>query len=459
MRQQLTVGLVASLLAFGCGDDDDTMSDMDGGPLPIDASDVDLGTDSGVDSGMTTGDGNDSFDTATPATLGTAIEDGVIDPAGDLDYYSFEGEAGQWIAITTSANPDDDPEMVDTVLTLFDSSMTQIAENDDSIPRTDTDSEIFTRLPSAGTYYVLVQEFSTWADDTPEGMESFAYELLIAEIDPDAVAVTLDAEGGDDVGSAQTLRYNVSANGDFGLLIGELRDGSDVDVFSFNVSDSKPFPRFTVLPSGSDGNGSSAMPSAVWVTDAAGTEIIGRIDPSALQDLSPGVPTGEYRLWVEHGGSAGANDFYTLKAFRFTSDNPPEMNDTLNDVAATAETLTLEDDDEDGIFTAFVLAQVGDGDTDFFSIDVTDAAHVVSVFCGSRSAGSGVIDLEAALTDATGVTLIDSATESATEGLALEEVAVSAAGTHLVRLTKDSQDGEVTGTWARCGVAVGPPAP
>ena len=82
----------------------------------------------------------------------------------------------------------------------------------------------------------------------------------------------------------------------------------------------------------------------------------------------------------------------------------------------------------------------------------------MSVFCGSRTAGSGVVGLQAALTDSTGTTVIEMDSESATEGVAIEEASVSAAGTYLLRLTKGSQDPMVSGDWVRCGVLVGPPA-
>ncbi|NIR36690.1 MAG: hypothetical protein GWO04_14375, partial [Actinobacteria bacterium] len=228
------LALAAAMATAGCGDDDGTTDDM--GTMEDMFVGTDAAPDEGVpDMGETTGDGNDSFDTADAIELGTPVEGAVIDPAGDQDFYSFTGAADQWVIISTDANPDDDPEMVDTVLTLYDSSMTQIAENDDSIPRFNTDSEIITRLPAAGTYYVVVQEFSDWADDTPEGMASFTYDLLAAELDPDAVGVTVDAEGGDDLASSQSIGLSTSANGDFGLLVGDLRDGSDVDVYRFSV--------------------------------------------------------------------------------------------------------------------------------------------------------------------------------------------------------------------------------
>ena len=75
----------------------------------------------------------------------------------------------------------DDPEMIDTVITLYDGSMNQIAENDDAIPRFNTDSELVIHVPAAGTYYVEVQEFSDWAGEDPEGMAPYFMNIASDE--------------------------------------------------------------------------------------------------------------------------------------------------------------------------------------------------------------------------------------------------------------------------------------
>lgn len=454
-----TTLLLASALAFGCDDgagDPDSGTDMpDTGTM----MDPDTGT-TDPDSGVMMGDGNDTFADATPLTEGMAM--GAIGEPGDLDYYSFEGAAGAWVILSTEANADDDPEMVDTVITLYDSAMNQIAENDDGQPRVNTDSEIITQLPADGTYYVLVQEWSTWAGETPEGQADFTYELSIGGLNFDAEAVTGDPESGDDAASATALGFAADTMGmasDFGFIAGDFRDGSDVDVFSFSITPGRVAARVIPMPVGTDGNGSTVTPNAIWITNADGSDVIARIDPSALDGLNPPLPEGDYLLWIDHGGSAGAADFYVLKMFRGRVDNPAETMEATNGVAATPEALSFEAVmGVPGAERAFIGANVGDGDTDFFSLEVTDATEVVSIFCGSRTAGSGVVGLQAALTDSTGTTVIEMDSESATEGVAIEEASVSAAGTYLLRLTKGSQDPMVSGDWVRCGVLVGPPA-
>ncbi len=450
-------------LAVGCGGDPDP---VDAGPMMTDAGPMTT-TDAEVDGATPpTGDGNDSFADADmldisgdPATVMARIG-----TPGDRDYYRFDGTAGQWLILSTDANPDGDPMMVDTVITLYDSSMTMIAENDDAQPRNNTDSEIVTRLPADGTYYVLVQEWSQWANDMPfEGQADYNYELSVARLNVDAAAVTLEAEAGDDVASAQALGYNVDTS-DFGILVGDFRDDSDVDVFSFTVTAGKENIRMMMMPSGAAGYGSTTAVGRMWITNADGTEIIARVsisestDPmvASMVNIQPNLPPGDYNFFVENGGAPGSNGFYVLKLWRFSTDNDPETDDAANDDPTMAQALSMMDDM--GTRRGFVLARVGDGDTDHFSFDVMGTEQI-NVFCGSATAGSGVQGLTATVLDSTGAPVpMGAATETASVAIAIRELAVSP-GTYLLRLTKTGQDAAVTGTWVRCGVGLAPPAP
>lgn len=454
MRTIGFVALVTTLLCAcdGGGGGEDAGRDAGSGADDACATCVDGGT---PDTG-TPGDGNDTPAEADAITLGTPAP-GAIAPAGDLDYYRFDGTEGQWLLIATEANPDDDPTMVDTVITLFDGSMQPIAENDDGYPRASPDSELIVRLPATGTYYLLVQEWTTWSDEPAEGGASFEYELTVTELTEDFAAVTIDAEGGDDPASAQALR-----GGAFYVVAGLLEDATDVDVYSVRFPPGGPYD-FSVflLPTGDTGNGSTVVPARLSVANADGTEIIARVNPGEILELSPSLRSGDHLLLVEHGGTAGANDFYVIKAFR-GADNPRELMETTNDVAATPEVLTFSGNPNapEGFTrrSAFVLAELGGGDIDHFAFDVA-ATEQVRVVCGSRSAGSGVVDLQVDLLDSTGLTTVASATETATEAALIDGVSVPSAGRYLVRLTKAAQDAVVTGAFVRCGFHLDTPAP
>lgn len=80
--------------------------------------------------------------------------DGIA-PDGTLyDQYTFDGEVGQQVTVTLESNE------FDTYLAVVDDGGNLLAENDDSAPGT-TNSEVTVTLPSAGTYLVIVNGYST----------------------------------------------------------------------------------------------------------------------------------------------------------------------------------------------------------------------------------------------------------------------------------------------------------
>jgi len=78
-----------------------------------------------------------------------------IAPDGTLfDTFSFQGNAGQSITVTLESRE------FDTYLALVDDAGQVVAQNDD-ISRENTNSEIVVSLPLTGTYYVIVNGYST----------------------------------------------------------------------------------------------------------------------------------------------------------------------------------------------------------------------------------------------------------------------------------------------------------
>lgn len=102
---------------------------------------------------------------ANPNVFGTAPTATVLGHGGgnDVDFYSFTANGG-----TVTVDIDDDPYTFDVILSLFDSTGTLLAFDDDSFPEDagtsfgfDSFLGVFT-LPSAGTYYVAVSEFANF---------------------------------------------------------------------------------------------------------------------------------------------------------------------------------------------------------------------------------------------------------------------------------------------------------
>ncbi len=453
----MPVLVLASALA-ACGDDDATpMTDAGPADAGADLGHPDLGHDAGPpDAGAL--DTNNSFADAVTLTLGAAT--GAMDTIGaidDKDYFKFEATADQWITLSTTANPDDVSGMVDTVITLYDASMVQVAENDDALPRASTDSEIIYHVITAGTYYVEVQDFSDWVNMSPEAHPADVYEVNVGELNIAATGITQDPELGNDAASAAPLEFFTSGGG---LLVGMFENVADVDVYTVTTTETQIF-QATFMPAGDTGYGSTTPAGAAWVTNMAGTEILARLsDLSVLNELSPSLAAGSYLLWINRpAGTVGANDFYVTKVLRGT-ENPAELEEATNGVLATPEFIPLTAPaGTTDIRSGFVLAQLPAGDTDYYSIDVL-AGEQVSGACGAETSGSGLRGLSLALLDSTGASLATATETTADSGAVIRATTVTAPGTYIFRLTAASQDATVTGSWARCGFrAIVPAAP
>lgn len=454
----MRVWILFMIVASACGDDSVTPP-MDAGRADSGARDAgrrDAGG-GGTDAGPG-GDMNDSFAEAADLPLGNTGVMGAIAVPMDHDFYRFDVAAGDWLVVDTNANPMDNPMMIDTVVTLYDSTMTQVAENDDAVPRVNTDSEIIYHALTAGTYYAEVQEFSEW-DGMPatmaEGMPSYTYTITAFVLDTSAAPFSEDPEMGDDETTAHPLAFGMMNNN---FLVGTFDGVDDVDVFSFTVTGvGEQLGSFEIMPSGTDGYGSTTSAGDMWVTNMAG-DIVARLDnrEMELSDLSPSLEAGSYFLWVEHGGTAGANDFYVFKNLIGT-ENPPETSEPMNDTLMGAQVLD-QARDADGVNTAFILTHLAaDTDVDYYSFEVADMEEVSAV-CGSATSGSGVQGMRLEIRDDTD-TVVSMVLESTTASAFLMDAMIDAPGTYYMRISKTGQDPMVTSDFVRCAVRAAVPMP
>ena len=410
------------------------------------------------------GDGNDSFETAESLTINRGLN-GVIDPEGDVDYYSFAGEAGVWVTTYTEANPNDQDELIDTVITLYDSEQVQLAENDNLAERNAADSSMIMRLPYTGTYYLKVQDRSTWAlNQNPRGGRNFTYRVVVATMNMDATQVNVEMETGNDEASAQDLGWT---EGGSGYILGGLTNPQDVDVYAFSVAEpdeGQPVEghlEVDVRTPGVSGNGATSAVGRIWITNAANTDTIARVRYSrSITGIEPALPPGDYLLWVNHPSRdsaiavpPGDNDFYVM-TLRLRGDNVPEAAEETNDERGTPEPVELTDQGG-GRRSGFILAQLGDGDVDHFGVTALDSEGTMSVVCRSRLAGSGIRGLKAELWTAGAAERIAQDTEGA-EMVYIQNASIEGGAEYIVRLSKSGQEDDVSGVWVRCGIHLRP---
>lgn len=442
------------------------------------------GGSAGADGGADAGTGFDSaiaLDPSTPAQ-------GTLEVAGQVDYYSFTGNKGDWFEIDTQANPDGDSTMVDTVITVFDASKNQIAFNDDGLPRyRSTDSNIYLHLPADGTYYVTVQEYSTWHNDSPMKADpSFSYQLDLFPIDPaqitggnfdsDSVA---SPTSNDDVANAQQLEWTTNQGATIGWSFGTFKDASDVDVYKFKPSattaDAGALPmiaQFSFQPSGKDGSGSTSTTGDVWITSADGNTVIAKVDGkrmlldgSDMVAIEPSLdPSTEYLLWVKHpGGTAGANDFY-MSVNAVADENPLEaetVGDSTNDTTASAEALTPATNPNNAkVGNAFIAGHVSPAgtDKDIFAVEAKKD-DMLAITCGAEMAGSGLRGAKVTILDSSGMPLTNATATEMPNKLEVgfddaNPIKAPADGTYYFQIEAASQDATVTSDFYRCGIAI-----
>lgn len=439
------------------------------GPGPSTSKDAsvagDTGTPPGTDAGFADGsvhpdatvvpppdDGNDTIAEADDIQFGTANRVmGAINPAGDRDFYQIDGNAGDWLSIFTSANPRSEPGLVDTVVRVYNPQMALIAQNDDAFPRVGPDSELMTRLPTTGRYYIEVLEFSDWAGNALEGSPTYVYQLAVLKLTPATNPyITEDAEAGDTAAGAPALGFLASTSG--GILVGTFRDATDIDAFRFTITGAEVV-NFSadVMPGGTEQNGSSNNPGRIWISNTDGSTVSAQINHNdSLVRVGPPTAPGDYLLWVEHAktaSGAGSNDFYVMK-YRFGAENALHDTEPGNNSRAGADAIELTDNGT--LRAGFLRSNIRDADVDYYSFDVMQG-EAISVACGARSSGSGLVDLTVEVQDGVGASLM-TGTETSTSPVFFEEVTTTSSGTHFLRVSKVAQSPVVHGDWVRCGI-------
>jgi hypothetical protein len=417
-------------------------------------------------------DGNNDFATAETLTVGTPI-DAYLEPWSDQDFYVFQGKKGQALSFTIKAEEMPfDPYAIDTVLTLYDASRQQIAENNAPTPRLSDDAQLFTLLPADGAYYLRVAECWSLTTDgvgcaKPRTKLSTAYTLRTVSLAGVAKGVVLDPETGNDFASATPVTYADAVGGvrPPSVVYGRFEGAADVDVFSFDVPadpvELPPGARLLLnewlLREGPFGDGSTGQAGKIYLTTQADpTTRLAQIDGAdhagtGARMWPPIDPAGKYYLFVERPqATAGANDFY-INLHGAGRSNPLEQKDAENDAAATAEALTPADN---GSF--YVEGDLGNAaaDVDHFAFDVADqAGKKVYAICVSARAGSGLGGFQIALLDATTFAPLSTVIETATADAVTDLLPVpGGAAKMILELRATTQDPIVVGAFYRCGI-------
>lgn len=417
-------------------------------PEPDDAVDASVSdvTDSGPtgesDAEPNLWRGGKDFDDALPVEttdgLGVLID---TTNANQVDYFSFQGEAGKFYELKTdrhSFSPDN-------VLKLFDSDRQALAENDDGSlwPGDAIDARLLVEVTKSGTYYVSVQDPYTNAAFFSSSFSLLYYHLNVREITPTTKGFALAQGAGT---TALSFEHDDKTGNDYVTVLGELR--SDESVFTFEGQADKALIGQSAV-AGPKGNGSTFTGGHVRVASAS--NVLADIDRARGQaSIHPPIGAGSHTVSISSVGvTRGDRPYYSVDLVQL-KDNPSEQAEAANMTLAGAEPLTFTGTTSR---RGLLLARLPVNDVDYFRIDL-NASEVMRGTCEGESGGSGVRELSAEFRDSNDVK-ISSAQETTDRNLVLQSVAVEKADSYYLRLSASVQPTPPSvERWVRCAILI-----
>ncbi|HXF05773.1 MAG TPA: DVUA0089 family protein [Blastocatellia bacterium] len=198
---------------------------------------------------------NNSTAQANPITPPVTVR-GTINPAGDVDFFVFDGRRGQQLLVDIDAQTLTPPSSLDSVVTLMDSRGNQLAENDDADGS--LDSRLQVTLPSTGRYLIRIRHFDQ------KGGPAYTYNAVVTLTEPGGGRLPVtEQEPNNTIQQANTITPNVTISGSFGQF-------GDTDVFSFS---GRAGQRVTIVTRADRLAPPSPADTVVSVLDAGGRQL------------------------------------------------------------------------------------------------------------------------------------------------------------------------------------------
>jgi len=392
------------------------------------------------------GDRDDSFEGARPIFQVTDLEDpgvrtGLIHEPGDVDHYAYEAAEPGWVRISTITGDDD--EGLDTVLSIYraDGALHHVMDEYATGSLRSYDSRMQVWLPTAGTWFIRVEDVSTYyGDATLRGDPSFSYRLAVepwgsVSEEPDSASdpsVRFDVQNGSTIYPWGVV---IEASGDLDWTTAELPWGdAPIEVWA---------------PESIPG---SALRPVVEVTDEEGVVHMRMPEVGARGYGSTfASPQGTYTLSVGDLDEGGSTDHWTVLYIRTREQgygNPREVEP--NDLPDQATPLDAETVQDGGLTTdrSFLQGRLTEeGDVDVFRFAALEGGGLRLV-CSSDSYGAiGDVQVELHDPEGTLVATFEDGDDLAPDGEAEDLVAGG------YTLSFSSQDGTYgPGVYYRCGV-------
>lgn len=328
----------------------------------------------------TTGDRTNDFDEATPIEAEQEV-DAELAPEEDVDYWAFESLGDEWIRVETVTDEED----VNTVVSLFTPDKRLHAYMDEfaSYNPSSYDSVLHAYLPSAGTWYVKVEDRGTFYEGSDFGEGEYSLQVK------SYTGVTDETDGIDDPG--MTLDFD-DASTIFSVGV-NVDEPGDVDFIQLGL----PADRYTIVVSGqADIPGSDAQVLVDLVDPAEPDAVLARkVELGPQGDLIfLDTLRQDYVLRATDADGQGGPDHWFVVYARLRDPGyypyleELEPNDT-KDAPQLVEMLD-EETSSGADYTRFDVSGAfdDDGDEDWFAADVDAVDSYVTVWCSADSWGS-----------------------------------------------------------------------
>lgn len=410
--------------ATDCGDDDDC------GPSQI--------CDDGV---CARGDRDDTFDGATDIRQND-VTNAEIFPDADVDTYVYTTAGPEWIRIQTEVTGGD----LNTVVAIYQGVNGALWASMDDYPTGPVatwDTVLYAWLPTAGEWFVTVEDQGSWYGDAPETgdytIEVLPFEAVIAEPDSSAdpdITIELDTR---------------NTTWAIGALID---DGSDSDWFNVEMA----FADTPVRVYGWGQPGSTIAPRVI-ATDAGGLLMADStyVDTEPVTLLTSTSAT--YSFEVRDDAGAGGDTAWTVLYVTTDEERDPyEWEAEPNDERADAFLPTpvpLTTSDGTPYDAWYPEGDFSNGTSDWVALDA-NGSDFLSARCWSDVWGSlGTLSVRVFAPSGTDVTPADQGSTWTAGNYYVYNIVTGTDGEHALELT-DTSAAFGPGSFWRCAVFVTP---
>ncbi|MCH7755672.1 T9SS type A sorting domain-containing protein [candidate division KSB1 bacterium] len=257
---------------------------------------------------------NNDMSSATAIAYGESKK-ASIDPGGELDYFEFNGSAGDTIQADITAQTCGSE--LDGFMTLVNSNGDTIAQSNDEFVGFGTDPKLQAILPEDGNYFLIMDSWDNAENNDPVGGPDLFYELSLNTFSP-------PFEPNDSPAQATPVQFNER-------LAAGLDLKGDIDFYTFDAQ-TGDFLAVQVFLAGVgllDPQVLSSLSPVVTLFDVDGTTVLDTENSTILQTTLPS--DGTYFLAIADLDSGGGADFFYALSIEVGLELPSPVSLTAND--------------------------------------------------------------------------------------------------------------------------------